>query len=116
LRSASGNSPVGEQEITSKNIQALAPSAEVVAETMDAFRNLGFEIGPMGGISFSITAPYRRFRELFQTLAARAPDGGVVVSEAAETPVRELPVENLPKEVARNVVTVTFEEPAQLLV
>ncbi|MCP5055373.1 MAG: hypothetical protein GY937_01460 [bacterium] len=114
LRSAGGRSPLDESEITSANVRDVAPSEESAAAAAEAFRELGFEVGEVVGIGFSISASPGVFRKVFRTSPRRAADGGVV-AEGGDDAGRELAVEALPAELARHVAAVTFEAPAQLL-
>lgn len=65
LRSASGKRPTGDARITADTLHEFAPAADTVAEAARAFAALGFEVGPLVGISFSITASPARFDATF---------------------------------------------------
>ena len=79
-------------------------AAEPVARALRA----DFEVGPHVGISMAITAPRRTFERVFGTTVEDAPDGGWMAGGR-----RELPLGQLPPELASRIRTVTFDEPAE---
>jgi hypothetical protein len=73
----------------------------------DHLRSLGFDVGPLVGTSFSITAPVDLFRRSFgddRPFAADEP------RPAGDAPL-DLPVDRLPDEAARAVRSITFSPP-----
>jgi len=80
--------------ITVETIQEYLPSEEAVAATQRAFEDLGFEVSPAVGPSFSITAPRSRFMAVFDT-----------------TDTLELPLDRLPADAREHVQAVTFTPP-----
>ena len=112
LRSATGARPDGQALITSENIRDYLPTDETVTRAQRAFKALGFEIGPMVGNSFSITAPASTIEQVFKTKIRReGTRGGVKASESKGSGSYELPVSQLPSEIARDVEAVTFSPP-----
>src|SRR5213596_2716200 len=71
LRSATGRTPDGNALITAETIKDFTPSSEAVARATTFFESAGFEVGPLAGISFSISAPTSRFQETFKTQLRR---------------------------------------------
>lgn len=96
LRSASGKSFTGQTAITSENVADYVPAREVVEKARRAFAELGFEVSEPAGIGFSITAPASVFRKVFKTKTL---------------PDDELPKAALPKELAEDLVGVSFSPP-----
>lgn len=96
LRSASGEAPAGDEVITAETLERHLPSAEAAERVRERLSRAGFEVGPLVGNSFSITAPVKTFEKVF----------GTGVREAAEQG-REIPAAGLPREVA----AVTFTPP-----
>ena len=115
VRSRSGKRISGDVAITSRTITDYVPSPEDAEAATLRFRELGFEIGPLVGISFSITALASKFEETFG-VKLRVDDRGAVARAGSEPPPGglELPAQTLPPELAKLVVTVTFAPPAEL--
>ena len=113
LRSASGAAIRGDTPITSANIRDYVPSPEDAAAAQEAFAARGFEVGPLVGISFSITAPAETFESTF---GARLRDrkGRVHVTGAPDADALQLPLAKLPESLARRIVAVTFTPPAEI--
>jgi hypothetical protein len=114
LRSASGREPNGDVEITAENIDDFSPPPGAAELMADAFRTLGFEVGPMVGISFFITAPARRFNHVFNTPLYRVDDGSISSLDPQKGIKRELPMKNLQDEMVRNVYSISFSAADQL--
>ncbi|HYJ47125.1 MAG TPA: hypothetical protein VEV81_10985, partial [Pyrinomonadaceae bacterium] len=89
------------------------PSDETAAKAQRAFKALGFEVGPVVGNSFSITAPASAIEKVFKTKIRReAGRKGAVKAATAKGPGSyELPVDRLPPEIAADVEAVTFSPP-----
>jgi hypothetical protein len=128
VRSASGARVRGDVPITSGNIAEYTPSTSDTEAVRHAFHAAGFIVGPLVGISCSITAPVARFESFFAvTLRVRA-DGAVQVSRGdgnaagAEASAKgdegddafTLPLSALPADLADRIVAVTFTPPADL--
>ncbi len=111
LRPASGRQIDLETLITADNISQYEPSQETVEESSRAFRSLGFEVGSMVGISFSITAPARIFEYLFKVHLRRTNRGGIEYLSNDGVGRLELPLINLTEDLARHLHTVTFIPP-----
>lgn len=95
LRPADGRDLTGDERITSANLREYLPSDDAVATARSWFEGAGFDVGPVVGIGFSITAPRARFEEVFGAV----PDG------------EELPLERVPPHVRRVLASVTFSPP-----
>ena len=77
LLPASGQPISPDAQITSRNLAQFEPSPEAVEQASRLFRALGFQVGGMAGISFSITAPVGTFREVFKARLQRSAAGGI---------------------------------------
>ncbi len=96
LRPASG-AAVDPAMITAANIAQFAPDPATAERVRRAFAGLGFEVGPVVGNSFAITAPASTFERVFRR---SSPAGGL-----------ELPLDGLPADVAQPIQAVTFTPP-----
>ena len=115
VRSASGKPIDGSVPITSENVSDYAPASDDVQAAQSAFRETGFEVGPLVGISFSIAAPLTRFEKTFGT-KLRVDERGAVARVESDAPGGglELPLAQLPRHLADRLVTVAFSPPADL--
>jgi len=111
LRPASGRQIDLETLITAENISQYEPSQETVEESSRSFKSLGFEVGPMVGISFSITAPTRIFTDVFKVHLRRTNRGGIEFLGDNGVGRLELPITNLTEDLARHLHAVTFTPP-----
>ena len=64
LLPASGEKIGPDTQITAENIEKFAPPSDAYLIASGAFRSIDFEIGPLVGVTFSITAPARIFEGL----------------------------------------------------
>jgi hypothetical protein len=111
LRSASGKQAGGGAAITAANIGEYLPSSEAVAGARKAFAERGFQVGNVVGNSFAITASGKTFEKVFHTRLRRGAKGEVTVQGKSEPGSYELPLGDLPKDIARFVEAVTFTPP-----
>lgn len=111
LKSASGKPFEGTTVITSANIRDFLPSAETVAKVTEAFTAAGFDVGPMVGNSFSITAPVSTFEKVFRAQLRRQENGGVVAVKDDDSSSYELPLAGLPQSLTELIEVVTFTPP-----
>ncbi|HDZ27116.1 MAG TPA: hypothetical protein ENH65_11480 [Candidatus Aminicenantes bacterium] len=111
LRPTSGRNITPETLITAENISQYAPSQESVNETSRMFSSLGFEIGTMVGISFSITAQVRTFVDVLKVRLRLTDRGGIECLGDDDTGRLELPITNLPRKLALHLHAVTFTAP-----
>jgi hypothetical protein len=110
LRPASGE-PVDPATITAATIGQMQPTATAVNATRKAFTDLGFEVGPFVGNSFSIAAPAATFEQVFGERLQRTAGGGITIVEPADGASLELPLDGLPSDLAKDVQAVTFTRP-----
>jgi hypothetical protein len=110
LRAASGKKPHGRAAVTAKSLKDYEPSPEAVTEAQEAFTAQGFEVGPMVGNSFSVTAPAETFESVFQTTIRTHKERGVEAVRE-KTSSYELPLEALPKTLRKHLEAVTFSPP-----
>ncbi len=115
MRAASGRQLEAGTPITAANIADFEPARAHVDAARQAFIDAGFVTGELVGIAFSITAPRWMFENVFGTTVHPA-EGGGLVAASAEGPwgTRELPLGALPPDLARLLVAVTFEPPAEV--
>ena len=93
--------------ITSGTIKKLAPPPDAFHIASGIFRSIDFEIGPLVGVSFSITASFSIFENTFKTEFQRNLKDGI---ECVGGDI-ELPLDHLPNDVRKIVQIVTFTEP-----
>lgn len=111
LQPASGEAIDAETVITSENVQDFAPSPGAAAEATQAFAAMGFDVGDVVGISFSITAEVSTFEQVFETRLREDGRGGVEAVRDDGSASYELPLEPLPESLSNLVVAVTFTPP-----
>jgi hypothetical protein len=107
--------PAGEPSrlpITADTLLDHAPDPGDAAQVAEHLRAEGFEVGPLVGTSFAITASRTRFETTFgvHLEVERGPDDAVSRVTTSEGEF-ELPVGRLPTAVARHVSAVTFTPP-----
>jgi hypothetical protein len=84
LRPAGGGEPGEGEAITAESIGRHAPDPDVAERARRYFAERGFEVGPLVGISFSITGPPGLMEEL--DLEALPADVREAVHEVATEP------------------------------
>jgi hypothetical protein len=115
MRAASGRELTGDTVITADNVADYLPSPDDVAAARAAFARAGFATGEPVGIAFSIAAPRSTFERVFGVAVHPAEGGGFVAAAPdGRSGTRELPLAALPDDLARRLVAVTFEPPAEL--
>jgi hypothetical protein len=108
LRPASGRKLGGDSAITAETLAQYQPSPEAAKRVREKLARAGFEIGPLVGNSFSITAPASTFQKFFATKVREAGKGGLEFESAGGM---ELAAEALPRSLAEDVAAVTFTPP-----
>jgi hypothetical protein len=111
LLSASGKAPTPEAPMTSETIAEYAPSKEAVERSTHAFSNAGFQVGPMVGNSFSITAPTPTFESQFKARVRKTKKGGLECVAEDGSARCELPLKGVPAPASKDVAAVTFVPP-----
>jgi hypothetical protein len=109
LRPASGRSIRG-AAITAANLGDYQPAPEAARAALQAFAAAGFQVGPLVGISFSITAPATTFEKFFHTRLPRDERGRIAPGER-DAGGYELPLQSLPPGLADTVEAVAFSPP-----
>ncbi len=110
LRPASGGM-TGDERITSANVQRFLPSPDAVTETTGYFREAGFEVSEVVGISFSIVGSPSAFERAFGERPERGVEKGVdTVRTRGGT---ELDLGRIPAPVRRHLQAVTFTPPPE---
>ena len=100
--------PSGEL-VTSSTIAEYAPPAEAAESIRRFFAGAGFSVGPLVGISFSISGPLASFERTFDERPRVKDRGGV--QEATTAAGHELRLDRLPPELQPFVGAVTFTPP-----
>lgn len=100
LLPASGKRVTDPSALTAARLSEAAPSPEAARRAARAWAEAGFEVGPVVGTSFSITAPAATFEKAF----------GKHVHKAAQEG-RELSLDEMDEELTRGVAAVTFTPP-----
>ncbi len=110
LRAASGKEVRGDTAITAASIAEYAPAPDAAAKVRQAFAAAGFEVGSVVGNNFSITAPPDRFERFFHARIKEREGGGLEFARE-DMDSLELSGTALPRELARDVTSVTFSPP-----
>ena len=111
LVAATGRVVDGNTTITSQNIDDYRPSEATARLVSQYFKKHGFEVFPLVGISFTISASARHFSEFFDTSLAEDAASGIQAVPDSITASSELPLAQLEKTIADSIVSVTFVPP-----
>lgn len=111
LVAATGRVVDGNTTITSQNIDDYRPSEATAQLVSQYFKKHGFEVFPLVGISFTISASARHFSEFFDTSLAEDAASGIQAVPDSITASSELPLAQLEKTIADSIVSVTFVPP-----
>lgn len=111
LRPASGKRITDLTVITVENVKEFIPEEGAAVSATVTFHSEGFEVGPIIGISFSITGPVKVFERFFMVPLHRGKDGAIKFIIEGKVQVSELPAEKLPGELRKSVLTVVFPLP-----
>ena len=106
LVAATGERIDGNTLITAQNIDTYRPSERTVQAVSQYFRNHGFEVSPLAGISFTISASTKHFSEFFKTSVTQDELGRILAGNRLE-----LPLDSLEKNIADSITSVTFASP-----
>jgi hypothetical protein len=111
LRPASGKAIDSKVAITADNLAEFAPSPSTVTSASEIFRARGFEVGPMVGVSFSVTGTLQAFEEFFGMRIRIGKDGAYEFVVNDKVIGHELSSMELPKELHNFVAAVAFPLP-----
>lgn len=106
LRPASGVEISPDAQITSKNLDEFAPHPHAYRIASGTFRSFDFEIGPLVGFTFSITASVDTFIRVFKVDLQRNAKGGIE-SNGGDL---KLPLNHIPENARKAIQVVTFIE------
>lgn len=108
LRPAGGE--LATEDVTAENAARLQPDPGAAEAVSAFFRQAGFEVGPLVGFSFAVSAPQALFESVFATPLLVEGEGA---SMTARTPAEqlELPLGSLPRQVTGAVRAVAFTAP-----
>ena len=112
LRSASGEVPDGRNVITTETIDRYRPAPEKAALVRAAFSSYGFETGPVGGISFTISGTADTFARVFGVTLEDGDGHPVAIRRNSQT-LDGFPLDRLPSDVAEHVYRIVFDEPVE---
>jgi hypothetical protein len=107
LRSATGHKIGPDTIINAENLNLFTPPPDAYAVASGIFRSLGFEVGPLTGISFSITAAVSNFENIYKTLLRFDRKGGVRTAAGK----LELDTATLPAKASALIQSIVFSEP-----
>ena len=107
LRSAAGLTIGSETRISAENLEQFVPPPDAYPVVSDIFRWLGFDVGPMTGISFSITAAVASFENIFKVSLRSNPAGGIETDDGE----LELDPAALPAKAVHLIQAIAFSEP-----
>jgi subtilase family serine protease len=108
LKSASGSS-LSSAPITAENLEQFIPAPSTVELAQKFFRERGFQVSGMVGISFSISGFVSTFESFFDVHLRRKDDKSIQAVTVDGNTSYELPVDMLPSTLG--VVAVTFTPP-----
>lgn len=111
LRPASGKAIDDRSVISADNLAEFAPSPSAVSSVTAGFRSKGFEIGPVVGVSFSVTGTIRAFEKFFGMRIRLGRDRAYEFVAKNKTVGHELSGENLPAVLREFVHAVAFPLP-----
>jgi hypothetical protein len=115
LSSATGQKLGPTSQVTKHTLRHYTPSADHSAKAIKLFEMLGFEVGPLIGISFSLTGPVAMFRKVFDVDLRREEDKSLVVLDSRGGANPELPATALSDELRHLIAHIVFESPAKLI-
>lgn len=108
----SSNKVINEKSIiTSNNIEAYLPPPNAYVLAKRIFSSLGFEVGSLVGISFSISAKVDVFRKILRVSFQRDSKGGILCINKNGSGSLKLPLEYLPEKLIDIIQSITCVEP-----
>jgi hypothetical protein len=96
-------------ELVAANAAALQAPAAAASAAVEHFREAGFEVGPVVGLGFSITAKASLFEKVFAAKVSVDENGGASVGSKGGD--RALDLHGLPKAIQACVAAIEFAEP-----
>jgi len=97
--------------IDTQNVSEYLPDISLANRIQVFFLNKGFNIGHFAGNSFSIEADQKLFEDIFDVELMRDEQKGVQIKSSGNY---ELPKENLPETLQKDILNITFSEPVEL--
>lgn len=111
LRPSGGRVIDGTVVITAINLAEFAPSPSDVSLATTRFRSMGFDVGPIVGVSFSITGTVRTFERALGTRIRRRKDDDHEFVVKNKPIGRELSGDRLPERIRTFVQAIVFPPP-----
>lgn len=111
LQPASGNDIDLNVGITADNLSEFVPSPATIAKASEVFRRNGFEVGPMVGVSFSVTGALRIFEKFFGVSIRMGSKGAYEFVSKNKSLGREIRTVDLPEELRNSLSSVVFPLP-----
>jgi subtilase family serine protease len=93
----------GNTLITAQNINTYRPSEQTVQKVSAYFKQHGFEVSPLTGISFTISASAKHFTEFFKTAVTQDESGRILAGDRLE-----MKLDSVEKNIADSIASVTF--------
>lgn len=98
-------------EITSENVEDYIPELSSVNRIQLHFLNNGFTVGPFIGNGFSMEAEQKHFEEFFQVELLWDKEEGMRIKSSM---LYELPTDQVPANLQKDIISITFSKPAEL--
>ena len=115
MRSASGETPDGQVQITTETLERFKAAPDSAQKLHRVFDDAGLSIGPAVGISMSLSGTQAQFESFFNTTLTPDGQGGWQVEhEGSAEQSRNLPLDALPAATAELLYAVVFEPPIEL--
>jgi subtilase family serine protease len=108
---AQSGKPIEGAIITAENVREYTPSPTGVTAAQNYFRKEGFTVGPLGGVSFSISGPLSLFERAFGVRIETASDRSAKIKGGRGEAERALPLTRLPGALRGFIHAVTFGRP-----
>jgi subtilase family serine protease len=105
-----GGPLTGREQITAATVRDYLPEPATVQNVRHFFERAGFSIEGQGGLGFSIVGPAEQFERVFGTKLIEETQRSVP-SVQTERGQLELPLTNVPKDIASRIEAVTFTPP-----
>ncbi len=114
LRPATGRTLTGHEEITRETLHEFLPDPQMAHRVAAAFADSGYEVGPVVGVSFSISARPAVIEQHFRVKLPLDQDGRLDFEDHTRRRGFELPLDALPPSLAEQILSISFGPPADL--
>ncbi len=107
LAARDGTKEPSPQQLTSARLAEVEPDEAAARRVMSWWRDKGFDVGPLVGISFSVSGPAELFARHLHAASALA----ALAEGRSDREHLEIPTTRLPGPLRRSVAAVTFSAP-----